>query len=139
MTAYDWIYLDEIVETQGWLFECLDDLVPGIDMDDFINRYMRSETRKWVDIAYPYVGTMNYDILYEYFVETEGFEPRFTERGFDQIALNWIGQFYARYQWWYNIPSREVIELLPLERMLRAYPGLHDLDLQVAVERVGAL
>lgn len=50
---------------------------------------------------------------------------------------NWIGQFYAYFQWYYNIPSATLIELLPAKDMLIRYPGLHDLDLKLAVTKLG--
>ena len=36
MRAYDEAYLQEIVETQGDLFENISEYVPGIDVRDFI-------------------------------------------------------------------------------------------------------
>ena len=50
---------------------------------------------------------------------------------------DWIGEFYAYYQWYYNIPSREVIEKVPLKFLEKAYYGLHDLELELAVKKVG--
>lgn len=50
---------------------------------------------------------------------------------------DWIGEFYALYQWKYNIPSRELIEKVPLDYLKGAYAGLHDLDLELAVKKVG--
>lgn len=49
---------------------------------------------------------------------------------------NWIGEFYAYYQWYNNIPSAEVINKVPLDYLKKAYPGLHDLDLELAVKKV---
>ncbi|MBP3871593.1 MAG: hypothetical protein J6E46_11540 [Faecalicoccus sp.] len=49
----------------------------------------------------------------------------------------WIGEFYAYYQWYYNIPSSEIIEKIPVEYLMKTYPGLHDLDLELAVQKVG--
>ena len=50
---------------------------------------------------------------------------------------DWIGGFYAHYQWFYNIPSAEVIDKVPLNFLKKAYFGLHDLDLDLAVQKVG--
>ena len=50
---------------------------------------------------------------------------------------DWIGEFYAYYQWFYNIPSREVVKKIPLSFLKKAYPGLHDLELDLAVQKVG--
>ena len=55
MYAYDKSYLNEIVETQGKLFEDVQDYVPNIDMENFIYQYMNSQTRKYIDSAQAYV------------------------------------------------------------------------------------
>lgn len=70
MYAYDLSYLNEIVETQGKLFEEVQEYEPGI-------------------------------------------------------------------QWYYNIASKRVIELVPLDFIRVAYNGLHDLELDLAVRKVG--
>ena len=49
----------------------------------------------------------------------------------------WIGEFYAYYQWFYNIPSKDLIDKIPLDFLKKAYYGLHDLDLPLAVKKVG--
>ena len=48
---------------------------------------------------------------------------------------NWIGQFYAYFQWFYKIPSREVARQIPLDFLIAGFAGLHDLDLEVAVKK----
>lgn len=50
---------------------------------------------------------------------------------------DWIGEFYAYYQWQYNIPSRVLIKKVPLDYLKNAYAGLHDLELELAVKKVG--
>ena len=52
---------------------------------------------------------------------------------------DWIGEFYAYYQWYYNIPSSEVVKKVPVDFLVKAYAGLHDLDLALAVQKVGAV
>ena len=50
---------------------------------------------------------------------------------------DWIGEFYAYYQWYYDIPSAEVINKIPYDFLSKAYCGLHDLELDLAVKKVG--
>ena len=50
---------------------------------------------------------------------------------------DWIGEFYAYYQWYYNISSAELVDKVPLNFLEKAYHGLHDLDLELAVKKVG--
>jgi len=60
-----------------------------------------------------------------------------TGKALDGFMPDWIGGFYAYYQWYYNIPSCEVIEKVPLDFLKKAYSGLHDLELDLAVQKVG--
>lgn len=136
MKVYARSYLDEVVETQGRLFDYVVDHYSGSDTFDFIETYMKSYTRAAIDAGQAYVCTMDAETLFDYFVEYEGYTLKdgITYGGF---APNWVGQFYALFQWVYKIPSKEVVELLPVEFMFSVYPGFHDYDLQVAVDKIG--
>ena len=50
---------------------------------------------------------------------------------------DWIGEFYAYYQLFYNVSSKEIIKKVPLDFLTKAYMGLHDLELDLAVKKVG--
>lgn len=50
---------------------------------------------------------------------------------------DWIGEFYAYYQWYYNLSSAELIKKIPVSFLEKAYAGLHDLELDLAVQKVG--
>ena len=50
---------------------------------------------------------------------------------------SWIGEFYAYYQWYYNLPSAELVKKIPMSFLKKAYAGLHDLELDLAVKKVG--
>lgn len=136
MYAYDKSYLNEIVETQGKLFEDVQDYVPNIDMERFIFIYMNSKTRGYIDNAQAYVCTLDSKSLWNYFCKTDNFKPTSGE-GIFGFVINWIGQFYAYFQWFYNISSKKVLELVPLDFIRAAYNGLHDLELDLAVKKVG--
>lgn len=136
MKAYSRAYLDEVVENQGKLFDNFASTNKDKDTKDFINAYMSSETRKYIDESQPYVNTMDANDLYEYFIKTDNYKPKKGEslKGF---LPDWIGEFYAYYQWFFNMASKEVIKKVPLDFLIKAYPGLHDLDLELAVLKVG--
>lgn len=136
MSAYHEAYLQEIVETQGELFENVEEYAPGIDVKDFIETYMSGKTRAFVDKAKAYVCTMDAESLWEYFKKEECFNPK-KGKSIGGFIPNWIGQFYAYFQWYYDMPSRELIRLLPVDFLVAGYRGLHDLDLNLAVRKVG--
>ena len=97
--------------------------------------YLKSSTRRQLDERHAYYLTMDAPYLKETFMEESGYVPKAGEpiRGF---APNCIGRFYSRYQWETGMPSSDVIGKVPLDWLLRAYPGLHDFDLGVAVRKV---
>ena len=136
MGAYSKAYLDEIIENQGKLFDYVAVTYPDMDTEDFICSYMKSNTRKYVDEAQAYVCTMDAQTLWEYFLHTDRYELK-KGTALGGFMPDWIGEFYAYYQWQYSIPSVEVIEKVPLAYLKKAYAGLHDLALELAVRKVG--
>lgn len=136
MSAYEKVYLEDVVENQGKLFDFVASTFRDKDTEDFIKVYMTSKTRKSIDEAQAYVNTMNASELWEYFCDTENYSLKEGKslRGF---MPDWIGEFYAYYQWYYNLPSAEVIKKIPLDFLMKAYHGLHDLELDLAVKKVG--
>lgn len=136
MRAYPEVYRDDVVETQGKLFDYVAQSFPGKSTEDFIAMYMTSTTRKSIDEAKAYVNTMDAKELWKYFTETEHYQLK-DGRALEGFMPDWIGEFYAYYQWFYAIPSAEVIAKVPLDFLKKAYFGLHDLDLELAVRKVG--
>lgn len=137
MRAYSKEYLNDVVENQGKLFNLVAESYPDKDTEDFIRTYMESKTRKAIDEAMAYVNTMDAKELWDYFKKTEKYllKPGKALEGF---MPDWIGEFYAYYQWYYNLSSSEVIKAVPLDFLKKAYFGLHDLELDLAVQKVGA-
>ena len=79
--------------------------------------------------------TMSSEELWEYFREVDHFVPKKKE-GIGGFAPDWVGRFYAYYQWYYEISSKELVRQIPVEFILAGYRGLHDLDLELAVKKV---
>lgn len=136
MRAYAQDYLDDVVENQGKLFDFVSYTYPDMDTEDFINTYMASKTRKSIDESQAYVNTMNAKELWKYFVETEKYTLK-RGKSLKGFIPDWVGEFYAYYQWYYDIPSKEIIKKIPLDFLEKAYYGLHDLELDLAVQKVG--
>ena len=97
---------------------------------------MKRKTRKSIDEAKAYVNTMSAEELWDYFIKTENYTLK-SGKALDGFMPDWIGEFYAYYQWYYNIPSCEVLKKVPLDFLKKAYYGLHDLELDLAVKKVG--
>lgn len=138
MQAYSKDYLNDVVENQGKLFDYVAQTYPDKDTKDFIQTYMLSRTRKSIDEAKAYVNTMDSKSLWRYFTETENYVLK-SGIAMDGFIPDWIGEFYAYYQWYYNIPSAEIVKKIPIEYLMNAYHGLHDLELDLAVKKVGEI
>lgn len=137
MKAYADAYLNDVVENQGKLFDYIAQNFPNSNTEDFINAYMTSKTRKSIDESQAYVNTMDAKELWDYFQKTDNYVLK-PGKAIEGFMPDWIGEFYAYYQWYYNIPSSEVIKKIPLSFLKKAYYGLHDLDLDLAVKKVSA-
>ena len=135
MGAYSDAYLGEVVENQGKLFDYVAETFPDKDTEDFINAYMASKTRKYIDEAQAYVNTMDAEELWRYFTENENYHMK-SGKSMTGFMPDWIGEFYAYYQWYYNVSSVETIKKVPLSFLKKAYYGLHDLELELAVQKV---
>lgn len=136
MRAYSDAYLGDVVENQGKLFEFVASSYPDRDTEDFINVYMKSKTRKSIDEAKAYVSTMDFRELLKYFFDTEKYSLK-TGKALQGFMPDWIGEFYAYYQWYYNLSSAELVTKIPINFLKKAYYGLHDLELELAVQKVG--
>ena len=137
MEVFSKSYLRQVVETQGELFDLFARQNPACDTDHFITAYMTGKTRADIDAGQAYVCTMNAQELMDWFLSRSGYRPRRGEsmKGF---MPDWIGRFYAYYQWVERKSSRESFENVPLSFLKMAYGGLHDLDLNLAVAKVAA-
>ena len=138
MRAYSDAYLEDVVENQGKLFDFVAQSFPDKDTKDFINTYMKSKTRKSIDKAMAYVNTMDAKELWSYFLDTEKYQLK-NGKSIGGFMPDWIGEFYAYYQWYYNLPSAEIVKKIPVDFLEKAYYGLHDLDLPLAVQKVGEI
>ena len=136
MRAYSEAYLNDVVENQGKLFDYVAQSFPDMDTEDFINTYMRSKTRISIDKAKAYVNTMDAKELWNYFTDTDEYmlKPGKAMEGF---VPDWLGEVYAYYQWYFDIPSAEVVKKITVDFLKKAYYGLHDLELDLAVKKVG--
>ena len=76
MGAYADVYLNDVVEVQGKLFDFFAQKFPDKDTEDFIETYMRSKTRKSIDDSQAYVMTMDVQTLWEYFLKNDKYNAK---------------------------------------------------------------
>ena len=97
----------------------------------------QAKPEKSIDEAKAYVNTMSASELWDYFCKTEDFTLK-DGKAIEGFMPDWIGEFYAYYQWYYNLPSSEVVKKSAgCFSWKKTYGGLHDLELDLAVQKVG--
>ena len=130
------LYLEDVVETSGELFQVA--VSKGYDLESFIEFYMRSKTRSFIDRGFAVYCTMLGAELFECLNEKEHL-AQYVKRSShpqDEMAALWIGEFYALAQWKLDKPSIECLMELQPEQIIKSYNTLHDLDLGLAVDRM---
>jgi len=136
MAAYSELYVADIVEGQGYVFLCMRDILPGVDEKWFIETWMRSDTRECLDRAYPKWAGMMPDELVWWFIENEcGGEYKRGDK-WGGFLPQWVGIIYSLYQWKYNVPSKQIIEDIPLAAMERYYIPFHQASDETAVTKI---
>ena len=133
MSAYSELYLSDVVENQGKLFDFVAQSFEDKDTEDFITAYMLSQTRKSIDESQAFVNTMSALELWEYFCRNEKYVLK-AGKAMKGFMPDWIGEYY---QWYFDLSSAEIIKKIPLDFLKKSYYGLHDLDLELAVRKVG--
>lgn len=135
MPSFAKAYLDQVVEEQGRLFDTFVQDYPNMDTAHFIHSYMKSKTRESIDLGMAYTCAMDAVDIWLYYTKTEHYTP-IPGASIPGFLPDWMGEFYAYYQWYYDIPSAKLIDILPIEYLTAVYPGFHDLDLELAVQKV---
>lgn len=137
---YPKTYLWEATEAQGIFFDRAQDIIPAIDMVDFMTRFMRSKFRALMDEGHPHYLTRFGHEMMDVFKEMDNFEPVLATEENLHVghgwAADWTGRIYSLLQWATHIPSKDLVELVPVDDMLVRYGGLHDLDWCLAVGRI---
>ena len=108
---------------------------PGWEYNQVIELLRRVQPYAYI-ICWSASVPERYESMWQYFKENEHYDLKAGEamKGF---VPDWIGEFYAYYQWYYDMPSSEVVKKIPVDFLSKAYYGLHDLDLELAVKKVG--
>lgn len=125
-------YLQDGCKMQARLFDGLITIDETIVEEDFIVKFMKSRCKELLDHANPRLINGTVLDLYAAYYELGGEQPtRVTDLkqqpSYAPQQLYWVGMMYEYIHWYYNIPSKELIERLPLEKMLFAYRCGHQM------------
>jgi len=144
MAAYDKYLCSEIRDLQGDLFYSIRDKLPGVDEEWFVNEFMKSDIRSYLDRGNFKYAYMSYNAVLHYFlcelsnsdISHGEFIPADYKRGGQRGDLMWVGMMYAYYQWRTGISSAELIDKLSLDDMERIYPALHQMGWEAAANKI---
>ncbi|MBR1453197.1 MAG: hypothetical protein IJ593_00910 [Lachnospiraceae bacterium] len=122
------LYLDDLAENTGWAFS--EWAEAGVNMHDAVTEYMKSDYRYYADKRYAVESTEMWYEQKKHFNYTSG------NFKYDSILCEWLGQFYTVIQSKTGKLSRDLIDILPFDKMYVLSRTLHDLDMDLAVDRV---
>jgi hypothetical protein len=120
----------QLCDIQGRLFEL--SLKSGLDSEDFIEKYMRSETCEYIDMPYDRLQWAGEEYILDNLLD----EAAIASGGeqYDREVMFWIGYIYRYWHLTHGTPSREIYALADARRMNSCYFGFHTLDAAMAVE-----
>ena len=133
------LYYEDIIAKQGRVFLNIREELPGVDEKWFIENYMSSDMRRLLDHANPKYAAMSSPELIYWFINFEQggrFKEYMHGDEWGGFLPQWTGHMYAHYQWQYNIPSNQLINILPLTEMERLFPILHQAGWHVAAQKI---
>jgi hypothetical protein len=127
------------MQKQGNIFLDIRTALPNVDEKWFIEKFMKSRVRRLLDHASPKFAAMPSPELIDYFMQEETEEDYKRGDEWGGFLPQWVGMMYALLQYEHNIPSAQLIEILPLNEMERLYPALHQLGFAAAAEKISTL
>jgi hypothetical protein len=134
--AYDEVYLGDIMSHVGHSFLKIRDDLPGVDEKWYIEMFMRSDIRRLLDEANPFwANRLPGELVLDFLAEELCGEYRRGEEWWGFLP-EWAGRIYSLYQWYYNVPSALLIDMLPLSKMETVYPTLHQAGELATVEKI---
>ena len=128
----------QLCDIQGRLFEL--SAREGYDSIPFIATFMSSETARNYDRPYNYTQWMGEEYLLEEI--TDNACPDAVPKSGDVLsreALYWIGYVYRYWHFLTGESSKEIYAQADAATMAHAYPGLHTLDTELAIENLREL
>ncbi len=127
-------YLDDVAEEQGFVFETVAEN-NQIDLIDFITKYMTSEYKGHIDNRDAWYANQLYEEQLDYLSKQYKFKK--TNKKYDEVLAKWVGEFYAYLQAYKQVPSKTLIVRIPANKIYAMASGLHDIDMDLAVKKVG--
>lgn len=139
--CYDEWWLPKDMEDMGYIFEycdryCLDMYQTEIDKVIFLTAFMHSGFRKEMEIGHPkFLSQAAKDsirqwIQVDYNNDLSEFMIK-NDAGTNNYIINqmyWIGWIYAYIHYMSKLPSKEIVNILPINYMIEQYYTGHEMN-----------
>lgn len=123
----------DICKTQQNVFSLAMDM--NFDDEDFAKNYMNSEfCQREMDAIYSFFHMTDPNYFMAELLDE--IHPKKDNMHYDHNAIEWIGWMYKYLQLRFEIPSKEIYAVLPLQKMLNYYPGMHTQDPEYFIDVV---
>ncbi len=132
-TAYDEIYLDDMIQKSRYLFK----LIARNTKEPFqmIAEYMNGEYRSYMDMGNPlYLNKTPKQILGNMGIAAENLFEISEE--YDECALAWMADVYTYLQWKYNLSSEKIVGKIEPEALYQKYSPLHEASLSNCADKL---
>ena len=126
------LYIEEDTELMGLLFEYMFQIANNIDMDIFVEDFMKSTLRKALDWCDAQLLNLHPKRLLEIYIKhdlvgNDIFSKLDEPSQFRENELIWIGEAYVRLSIYKDWSSKETIENIPFKVMRSAYLAGHEM------------
>lgn len=130
------LQLDEQVMcgVQGRLFQL--SAKHGYDSEDFIKKFMNSETAAFIDLPYDRHQWAGEEYLLEELEDTYKFLKISEDKLFDSEVLFWIGYLYRYWHYYKSVSSKEIYAIADASILNTCWLGYHTLDIEFAIDRL---
>lgn len=125
-------YTDEVAENQGRLFELA--CYKGYNMEEFTQKFMGGIFRYKLDYRDAIKCNMFFDDILEELLRNEQFT--FGGPKLSPEICCWVGEFYSILRDTMGLESKDIIQILPFAKLYNMARTLHDIDIDLAVEKV---
>ena len=128
---HDAIYLEDVIEAQGDVFEIAEN--NGCDPEVFAEMYLRSKVRRFIDNGSAYHCNLSGSELWRELGMSGGTDVWYAE---EMSRFRFLGEMYAMLQFAVGVPSSAVLRHFPVQKLLKSYDSLCNMDIETAAEMI---
>lgn len=146
--TFDIFWLDTDMENMAYLFEycntyCKKLFKTEIDIEKFLNTFMRSNIRAEAESGHPRILSQAAEDTVEKFIEvdcnkniSQFKKDKHTKNNYLPNQLYWVGWVYSYIGYKQDIHFKDLVEILPIQEMLRLYHCGHEMDITVFYDHI---